>query len=50
MNNFTDLPVAIAAAGLAAVSVYASIKSNGEIGSGWAFISVVLLLSLEGCQ
>jgi len=35
---------AIAVVGLASLSVYAYLNSNGEIGPGWAILSVLILL------
>ncbi len=45
-----DIPLAIAGVGLAAVSVYAWIKSDGQIGEGWALIAFVCIASLKGCN
>ena len=46
----TQIALAIAGVGCAAVSVWACIKSKGEIGAGWALIAFFLLISLEGCN
>jgi hypothetical protein len=38
------LAKAVIVVGLAAVSVYAYLRSNGQVGSGWAFLAVLVLI------